>query len=104
VLFRSIGSIVYFKRFHTNLFFENAYIYGYSYEEERLMPYEYSLNSTGIELYSDMHFFRTRFELRFGYRVGITLPQKSFFHEFLFSFNPIAFFGHVPKNDFVIFN
>jgi hypothetical protein len=98
-----LGPIVYFKRFFANMFFDYADIDGYIKTDGNLSAHKYSLKSTGVEIYSDANFFRTRYELRFGYRLGVTIPHNAFFHEFLISISPSSLFGHIPKIDYVLF-
>jgi hypothetical protein len=98
-----LGPIVYLKRFYANVFYDHAYINGYKRIDGNLSVHDYPLNSTGVELYSDVNLFLTRYELRFGYRLGVTIPHNDFFHEFLMSINPSTLFGHIPKHDYILF-
>ncbi|HNV82009.1 MAG TPA: hypothetical protein PLO02_09220 [Tenuifilaceae bacterium] len=100
----AIGPVVYLKRLFANFFFDKAHVNGYRRIEGRLIPHSYQLSSVGVDLYSDANYFRTRYELRMGYRFGVTLDKREYFHEFLVSLNPGLVFGHTPDCPFKFFN
>jgi hypothetical protein len=96
-----LGSFVYFKRFFANFFFDRAYLKGYSNSSSSVIE-NFTLSSAGLEIYSDMNFFRTRYEISLGYRAGILFAKKERFHELVLTINPSSVFGQVSKNGIVL--
>jgi hypothetical protein len=75
----SLGPLAYFKRIKTTLFYDG----GIGVTEDS----SWNLQSTGIELTSDMHVLRFVFPLDLGFRFGFRPIEKSYFVDFLFSVN-----------------
>jgi len=97
-----LSSLAYIKRIFLNFFSDNAYVYEYEKNTEGL--YEVNrkiIGSTGLEIYSDMHFLRTRYEFRMGYRFGRAYNTKDFFQSFLFTMNLESLFGFMPENQLI---
>jgi len=79
----SLTSLAYFKRFKANFF--------YDFARGSHASYHTNYQSTGIELFADMHILRFLAPIELGYRM-IYLPDKGDFKsEFLFSINVYAF-------------
>ncbi len=75
----SLGPLAYIKRLKANLFFDNGI--GVTHGTSR------KLQSTGIELSSDIHFLRFVFPVDIGFRAGYRPIEKQSFVDFLFSVN-----------------
>jgi len=95
-----IGSLLYIKRLTANAFFDFAEINEYSNNNFNTRQ----IGSYGLDIYSDTHFFRTRYEFRLGYRIGKNFGVKSTFHQFLLSFNIESIYGFLPMHPLVKFN
>lgn len=101
----SLGSLVYIKRIFLNFFSDNALFDSYvkidqgSYSKKRVR-----FGSNGVELYSDMNFFRTRYEFRVGYRVGLVNGDNTPFHSILMSFNMNSIYGFTPNKSILQFD
>jgi len=70
---------VYFKRFKANLFFDGGKAIRHGLNQQ--------LQSTGVELTSDMHILRFVFPVDLGVRLGYQPLEKQYFADFLFSVN-----------------
>jgi hypothetical protein len=75
----SLGPLAYFKRFTANLFFDGGF--GTTDGENQ------RLQSTGVEITSNLHVLRLVFPIDLGVRVGYLPTEKQFFTNFLFSVN-----------------
>jgi hypothetical protein len=75
----SLGPIAYFKRIKANLFFDGGK--GTTHNENQKMQ------STGVEITSDMHLLRFVFPVDLGFRFGYLPIEKENFINFLFSVN-----------------
>ena len=75
----ALGPLVYFKRFKANLFFDGGKATGHGINQQ--------LQSTGVELTSDMHILRFVFPVDLGVRAGYRPLEKQYFADFLFSVN-----------------
>jgi len=75
----ALGPLVYFKRFKANLFFDGGTATGHQISQQ--------LQSTGVELTSDMHVLRFVFPVDLGVRLGYQPLEKQYFVDFLFSVN-----------------
>lgn len=80
----SLSSIAYMKRIKANLFFDYA-----SSEYEGFVS---DYNSTGIELFADLHLFRFLMPIELGYRLIYRAGLVDLRHEFLFSINFNAYY------------
>jgi hypothetical protein len=84
----NIGALAYFKRIFINAFSDNAT----ANEFIRASNGGYytkntTFKSVGGETFFDIHFFRTRYEFRLGYRAGYALGETRFFHSFVANFD-----------------
>lgn len=84
----NIGALAYLKRIFINAFSDNALANefvrvpsGGYYKQTR------NINSVGCETFFDLHFFRTRYEFRLGYRAGYLLENNKYFHSFVATFD-----------------
>lgn len=75
----SIGPLAYIKRIKANLFFDS----GTGVTKGMKNIYQ----STGIEMYSDLHFLRFVFPIELGFRFGYFTRDKRYFSDLLFSVN-----------------
>ena len=75
----SLGPLVYFKRIKTTLFYDGG--------KGMTNGNSWKLQSTGVELTSDLHLLRFVFPMDLGFRFGYRLIEKSHFIDFLFSVN-----------------
>jgi len=75
----ALGPLIYFKRLKANVFFDGGSASGH--HETR------QLQSTGVELTSDMHLLRFVFPVDLGVRLGFRPLEKQYFANFLFSVN-----------------
>ena len=75
----SIGPLAYIKRFKANLFYDGGV--GTTHEVNR------KLQSTGVEITSDIHFLRFVFPVDLGFRFGYLPIEKQYFTNLLFSVN-----------------
>ena len=75
----SIGPLAYFKRFKANLFYDGGV--GTTHGVDR------KLQSTGVEITSDIHFLRFVFPVDLGFRFGYLPIEKQYFTNLLFSVN-----------------
>ena len=75
----SLGPLVYLKRLKANLFYDG----GTSIKSGESR----NLQSTGIEITSDLHFLRFVFPIDLGCRMGYRPIEKQYFTELLFSVN-----------------
>ncbi len=75
----SFGPLVYLKRLKANLFYDGgiATTHGQSLK----------LQSTGVEITSDLHLLRFIFPVDIGFRFGYRPIEKQYFSDFLFSVN-----------------
>ncbi len=75
----SFGPLVYLKRLKANLFYDGgiATTHGQSLK----------LQSTGVEITSDVHLLRFIFPVDIGFRFGYRPIEKQYFSDFLFSVN-----------------
>jgi hypothetical protein len=75
----AIGPLVYLKRLKANLFYDGGLgsIHGISQK----------LQSTGVEITSDLHVLRFIFPMDIGFRFGYRPIEKQYFSDFLFSVN-----------------
>ncbi len=94
------GPIVYFKRFIGNVFSDNGWASAIIAQDGQIQIQEKNLNSAGLDLSADMHFFRTPYEFRIGYRLGINFDKNNLFHDVIFSFNLASLYGYLPNNEF----
>ena len=100
-----IGSLVYVKRIFLNIFSDNAVLDEYTKNTDgNFEKHRKRFGSNGIEVFSDMHFFRTRYEFRLGYRVGLVSGQKDPFSSFLVSVNMESIYGFLPNSQFYRFD
>jgi len=74
-----IGPIVYLKRLKANLFFDGG--------EGITHGISQKLQSTGVEITSDLHLLRFIFPVDIGFRFGYRPIEKQYFSDFLFSVN-----------------
>ncbi len=79
----SLSSLAYFKRFKVNLF--------YDYSQGELSGKEFGWQSTGFELFADLHILRFLAPLELGYRFIYRPDFGDVKSEFLFSINLSAF-------------
>lgn len=93
-----IRSLLYIKRLFINVFSDNAFFEKY-YTGTNGNPVTKGtyLHTAGVELFSDTHFLRTRYEFRLGYRAGYHLGRNEIFQGFWVTFNPSSLFGHLPR-------
>jgi hypothetical protein len=93
-----IRSLLYIKRLFINVFSDNAFFEKY-YNGTNVNPVTKGtyLHTAGVELFSDTHFLRTRYEFRLGYRAGYHLGRNEIFQGFWVTFNPSSLFGHLPR-------
>jgi hypothetical protein len=75
----SLGPFIYLKRLKANLFYDGGI--GSTHGQDT------KLQSTGIEITSDLHVFRFIFPLDIGFRFGYRPIEKQYFSDFLFSVN-----------------
>jgi hypothetical protein len=75
----SVGPLVYFKRVKANLFYDGA--------KATLHGESINMQSTGVELTSDLHLLRFVFPLDLGFRMGYKIAEKEYFYNILFSVN-----------------
>ena len=75
----SIGPIAYIKRVKTNLFYDAGECTTHGLKTE--------MQSTGVEVTSDMHLMRFVFPFDLGFRLGYLPMEEHFFSDFLFSVN-----------------
>jgi len=75
----AVGPLVYLKRLKANLFYDGGI--GKTHGESQ------KLQSTGVEITSDLHVLRFIFPLDIGFRVGYRPIEKQYFSDFLFSVN-----------------
>ena len=75
----SLGSLIYLKRLKANLFYDG----GMSKNDGT----DLKLQSTGVEITSDLHFLRFVFPIDLGFRYGYLPIEKKHFTELLFSVN-----------------
>jgi len=75
----SLGPVMYLKRLKANLFYDGGL--GSTHGQDT------KLQSTGIEITSDLHVFRFIFPLDIGFRIGYRPIEKQYFSDFLFSVN-----------------
>jgi len=75
----SLGPVAYFKRIKTTLFYDGGK--GITNGDS------WKLQSTGVELTSDLHVLRFVFPMDLGFRFGYRPIEKSYFVDFLFSVN-----------------
>ena len=75
----SLGPLVYFKRIKTTLFYDGG--------KGMTNGNSWKLQSTGVELTSDLHLLRFVFPMDLGFRFGYRPIEKSHFVDFLFSVN-----------------
>ncbi len=75
----SFGPLVYLKRLKANLFYDGGI--GTTHGESQ------KLQSTGVEITSDLHLLRFIFPLDVGFRFGYRPIEKQYFSDFLFSVN-----------------
>lgn len=96
-----IGPVVYLKRIFANAFSDNARLNVLSRNSQgRIVSrYEY-LQSAGVELVADMHFFRTPWVFQLGYQAGVRLNDNSFFHGVSFWIDMNSIYGFSSKNSF----
>jgi hypothetical protein len=95
---RGIGSLIYIKRLFINIFSDNAFFEKYYTDTNgNAVTKGTYLHTTGVELFSDTHFLRTRYEFRIGYRAGYHLGRNEIFQSFWVTFNPSSLFGHLPR-------
>lgn len=64
----ALGSIAYFKRISLNAFFD----YGINQFPTQTGDYKYEMKTYGIELFTDLNLFRTRYPIRAKYQFGLT--------------------------------
>lgn len=101
----SLGSLVYIKRIFINIFSDNALIDSFIKNEQGSYSEKWvRFGSNGAEIYSDMNFFRTRYEFRLGYRVGLVNGQNAPFHSVLVSFNMNSIYGFIPNRSLLQFD
>ena len=100
-----IGSVVYLKRIFANAFSDNARLNVLSRNSQgRIVSrYEY-LQSAGLELIADVHFFRTPWVFQLGYQAGVRLTDNSFFHGVSFWIDMSSIYGFSSKNSFARLN
>ena len=85
----NIGSLTYFKRITTTLFYDLSKT-SYTLQKENSLVYfeeNHIYQSTGIELRTEVHFLRFIFPFNIGYRYAYRISDRSSAHEFLFSIN-----------------
>jgi hypothetical protein len=83
----SLGSLAYFKRITTNLFYDLSR-YSYKLHKDPVsFEYDKSVQSTGVEIRADVHPLRFIFPFNIGYRYSYRISDDSSVHEFLFSIN-----------------
>jgi len=75
----SIGPLVYLKRLKANLFYDGGV--------GKIHCKNQKLQSTGVEITSDLYILRFVFPLDLGFRFGYLPIEKQYFTEFLFSVN-----------------
>jgi Tol biopolymer transport system component len=75
----ALGPLVYLKRLKANLFYDGGI--------ESTHGVSQQLQSTGVEITSDMHFLRFIFPLDIGFRFGYRPIEKQYFTDLLFSVN-----------------
>jgi hypothetical protein len=75
----ALGPVVYLKRLKANLFYDGGV--GLTNGVSR------KLQSTGVEISSDLHILRFIFPLDIGFRFGYRPIEKQYFSDFLFSVN-----------------
>ncbi len=75
----AIGPLFYFKRFKANLFYDH-----FVYKEAGQSSF---LNSTGVEISTDMHILRFLLPFDLGWRMGYRFEDKKAFADMLFSIN-----------------
>jgi hypothetical protein len=80
----NLGRWVYFKRFKLSLFYDFSYLSGLSSNNGSFTSYNYSLQSAGFELTSDLHFLRFIAPMEIGFRTSYLFNNKADF-DFLFS-------------------
>jgi Tol biopolymer transport system component len=75
----AVGPLVYLKRLKANLFYDGGI--GTTHGESQ------KLQSTGVEITSDLHILRFVFPVDIGFRFGYRPIEKQYFSDFLFSVN-----------------
>lgn len=75
----SLGPLVYVKRLKANLFYDRGVGSTHGIDQK--------LESTGVELTSDMHFLRFVFPMELGVRLGYLPQSRQYFSDLLFSVN-----------------
>lgn len=100
-----IGPVVYLKRIFANAFSDNARFNVLTRNSQgRLVSrYEY-LQSAGLELVADVHFFRTPWVFQFGYQAGVRLNDNSFFQGVSFWIDMNSIYGFSSKKSFARLN
>lgn len=100
-----VGPLIYIKRIFLNAFYDKAILDQYIKIDENAYVKKAAIaDSFGIEIYSDTHFFRTRYEFRLGYRVGVNKPGNVVFSSFLLSLNMNSIYGFLSNNQIVSLN
>ncbi len=93
-----IGPVVYIKRVFANIFSDNAWLNIYELEDNGWTINRKTLHSAGVEINADVNFFRTPYQFRIGYRAGIIPEQKTYFHNFIISFDVNSMYGYLSNN------
>lgn len=75
----SLGPFAYIKRLKANLFFDGGV--------QETDGISYNMQSTGIEITSDLHFLRFAFPVDIGFRFGFRPVETQYFMNLLFSVN-----------------
>jgi hypothetical protein len=75
----ALGPVAYFKRFKANVFFDGGIASTHGLTRK--------LQSTGVEISSDLHFLRFIFPVDIGFRLGYLPLEKRYFTDILFSVN-----------------
>ncbi|MFP4555530.1 MAG: hypothetical protein ACLFNU_01555 [Bacteroidales bacterium] len=99
-----IGPIVYVKRIFANIFSDNAWLSVYELENSIWRINQKTLRSAGMEINADVNFFRTPYQFRIGYRAGIIPEEKSYFHDFIISFDINSMYGYLSYNSLINLN
>ncbi|PKP39156.1 MAG: hypothetical protein CVT98_02990 [Bacteroidetes bacterium HGW-Bacteroidetes-15] len=99
-----VGPILYLKRFFSNFFFDSALVNKYSRTSQGMIVEKETLSSTGLEVNADINLFRTPYNYRLGYRVGINLETNQYSHSFIFSFDLSSIYGLSSKEVFYNIN
>jgi hypothetical protein len=101
----AIGPIVYFKRIFANVFSDNARINLFEINQENnWILVEKTIQSAGIEISADLHFFRTPYLFRLGYQSGIRLNDRSYFQTFTFALDFSSIYGYLSNSQFIKLN